>query len=1001
MAEPAHLDDRWTEEDLKARVLLPWLQAHGIGPDELKCEESFTIQLGRHRHEVAHGFARAGARGRYDVLVRRGGRNLFIFETKAPTEAITSDDVGQAVSYARLVEPNVAPFCIVTNGRETRFIDTMTKKDVAVAGALPGATATISEELRREALGLFVGYSRENLTALCGAQVRARMRPFCETPDGRAPIFRPDLYAPRSEADGALQSFLEADARCFVAAGEAGAGKTSWLCSTAVRFLDEGRPIFFYQAHDLARGLFQELADDLNWGLTVHRETEQAARRMLDIFRDTTVLVLVDGLDLLAADVAVQVLNDFVMRAPPGIRLIATSKPAFLDRLRHRGNAPTQFALQLRRPGGDVVFDAMTHDELSQMLGRYRTVYGFVGNVDRALLDQCRRSPFLLRVAFEVAAAEGREAITQDIDGLYRAYLASRLPAGDPPDNAIGILGRVANLMVESDAELVDEQDVRQALELRPTESMPDWPFAQHILTRAGNAPGKILIGFAWSRVRDYVAAVHGKEWAKLTTDEFRALVDATAWAGLRWEALRTYYSLATAEHRRVLDEPLHGHASRLVEIYEGLLDEHFGAFKEAFEPHEPAPGRIGFLGYLTLGSANRSIGGHGFRRLRDGDEKVMLLPSVRPMEVPGFHRDEHRWAVLGVRTLRGGGRLGDLQEAPTFEAVIDDLVEPQLKEAVEKGLLDERHSRVLLTERVLPAWFRSDAGRRTRRDGRSGFPVRLIEVFADILDDLIAKQMRQQNVERGMVPQVDLGGIRVTYHAGVSDEERVARRERAKQVASASAWRIPEELNAAAARFDWAEPRVRDLRALAGLGVTEIAAPPFERPRRRLTAKELTALAARRFKLFLDEYFELVGKNFPTLAGQLRLYAIMPVTCFVEARPEVPDTVLYVCSDPQPTVNSVVPCDAGEITFDRASMTLRRAGEQFSVSRVIYTSLSPEFLPSKAFMPFDGDRGYCEIRALVYEQVREELKGVIAALPPEADRAKQPRSPSITRVFR
>jgi hypothetical protein len=47
-------------EEVKARVLLPWLKERGISPEELSLETSFSLRIGTSELEI-------GTRGRKDV----------------------------------------------------------------------------------------------------------------------------------------------------------------------------------------------------------------------------------------------------------------------------------------------------------------------------------------------------------------------------------------------------------------------------------------------------------------------------------------------------------------------------------------------------------------------------------------------------------------------------------------------------------------------------------------------------------------------------------------------------------------------------------------------------------------------------------------------------------------------------------------------------------------------------------------------------------------------
>src|SRR5579863_9583590 len=127
------------EAELRARVVDVWLAARGFSPDEILLESSFRIRLGRNVYVVgATGERRypAHARGRADYLVRTvDGRNLFVVETKSPSEDLDEEMRDQAISYARLVaDGDIAPFAILTNGRNAEIYDTVTRELISNEG---------------------------------------------------------------------------------------------------------------------------------------------------------------------------------------------------------------------------------------------------------------------------------------------------------------------------------------------------------------------------------------------------------------------------------------------------------------------------------------------------------------------------------------------------------------------------------------------------------------------------------------------------------------------------------------------------------------------------------------------------------------------------------------------------------------------------------------------------------------------------------------------------
>ena len=108
-----------TEEDIKAKIILPYIQDLGFDVSEITLEKSFRIRVGKTTH----------ATGRLDILCKRHNKNLFVIELKSDGLPITNDDRDQGISYARLLD-DIAPFTIVTNGIATKVYDSITKEEI-------------------------------------------------------------------------------------------------------------------------------------------------------------------------------------------------------------------------------------------------------------------------------------------------------------------------------------------------------------------------------------------------------------------------------------------------------------------------------------------------------------------------------------------------------------------------------------------------------------------------------------------------------------------------------------------------------------------------------------------------------------------------------------------------------------------------------------------------------------------------------------------------------
>src|SRR5689334_15162859 len=108
------------EEEIRSKLLLPFLNDLGFDLSEISLEKSFSIRLGKSKHTI---------RGRSDILCKRNGKNLFIIELKNDSISIDQEDIDQGISYARLLT-DIAPFTIITNGKTTRIFDSISREEI-------------------------------------------------------------------------------------------------------------------------------------------------------------------------------------------------------------------------------------------------------------------------------------------------------------------------------------------------------------------------------------------------------------------------------------------------------------------------------------------------------------------------------------------------------------------------------------------------------------------------------------------------------------------------------------------------------------------------------------------------------------------------------------------------------------------------------------------------------------------------------------------------------
>ena len=107
-----------TEEDVKFKFLVPYLEARGYKQAHIDFNVAIEVHEGRKKTTI---FADA-------IVYTNASRNapLIVCETKSPTEILDRQAREQAISYARLL-PRIAPLVLLTNGSQAQVFHTLHK----------------------------------------------------------------------------------------------------------------------------------------------------------------------------------------------------------------------------------------------------------------------------------------------------------------------------------------------------------------------------------------------------------------------------------------------------------------------------------------------------------------------------------------------------------------------------------------------------------------------------------------------------------------------------------------------------------------------------------------------------------------------------------------------------------------------------------------------------------------------------------------------------------
>ena len=108
-----------SEEDVKAKVVIPYLKKLGYKDNQIFLNVPIKAWLGR-QSKIVYA----------DLVVKDKTNAIIIVETKKPGTQIEEMHKEQAISYARQYDPRAVPIVVVTNGVQTKIYDVRTKKEI-------------------------------------------------------------------------------------------------------------------------------------------------------------------------------------------------------------------------------------------------------------------------------------------------------------------------------------------------------------------------------------------------------------------------------------------------------------------------------------------------------------------------------------------------------------------------------------------------------------------------------------------------------------------------------------------------------------------------------------------------------------------------------------------------------------------------------------------------------------------------------------------------------
>jgi len=982
---------QYSEEDIKQKFVMPYLGRIGFDDNELTFEKSFRIKLPRRSYLVDTAAEIGSAQARLDILVTHNGKNLFVVEVKTDSAELTEDDRDQAITYCRLLH-QLAPVAIVTNGRDTKIYNAIDKSEIPQwdKGRILAYDPKVDlQAIYQEALEHFVGYSIENVRIFCRGQVDATMKPLLGSREEPHKKYVPEVYVASKQLTRAVAEFLQSDKSVFALIGDSGSGKTCAMCGLAKAYL-ETHPVLFYRARNLTKDLICSVADDFNWEFSAQTNAIALFKKLTRLFGNRQVLIFVDAVDEWENSQRVELLGEIARHlVGRNIKVILSCRTELWPRFLSAAGIPSDFSEYVfasdgTRPGYKLTnFD---QSEFIDLLNRYRMFYGFTGTIENEVLKECRQSPFLLRIVFEVARQLNSARLTLSARQVYDQYyqgVLERIPDLQR-DIARRIILALAKLQLQRNEDISGESDIRQALSLSITEDIPQSLFEASILERSHSGPDA-YIGFYFRKLRDYLIAFQVESWDRRETVAFRKVWEEKFWFGVKLQASLLFYQIADEGKKAAMDFPHRDLATKYLALYESILERHFSGIRVRFLPH--TSDRIGLVGVLDLSA--RRIVAFGFIPIKPEEQPVRFVPTLG--HIWGKQESDLPF-MYGVRILRSCSWSDWGNDQLLVETVLEDEIVTTLKELVRGGMLDESRCKYLPLERAigLVAVLQKNLhGIEDTRALSQYLPISFDKIELGLQYARAWRQFQHQMIQKKASQRTVHADGSVSYSVQLTQEDRDELHSQAKVAA------MNQDMPTTVVRdftSEQAEQLLED--ALVALkrrsaAIEELILPDWDNTTGNLRyvwdfwkEETLATWIPRLYESFLSDYKAIVEVNFSTLKEHFELYSLMPVQYFVAVdRGTSPLGIeTYLCSGDEGGANQVTVCEMSDLKDAADGGLVNWKGRQYTIHSSHSTSLASIMCPPD-YYPFRFPAEHAILRHQVYSQILRELPIAVSKL--------------------
>ena len=385
------------EEEVKNKIIIPFLNSIGFDSQQLSFEKNFNLCLGK---RLISG-KDLKFNGRFDILVKINNNPFILFELKRSDKKLDKKDIEQALSYSKLVE-GIVPYTMLTNGTEFKIYNTFSGEEIEKVNNLDvNIKISIEESLkyRFEALKNIICFSEENLYKVLE---KINESEFNKLKNDK---YIPELYVEREDIIELFDQYLnDLNTQIFLLKGESGTGKTNEICRLVEKEMKRNI-VLFYNACYINKPIKDNIVEDFNMNFSEQLSSRQMFERIDLIANETNkkVVIFIDAIDeLIAFENPIIEIDKFLnsIKDFSNIKVCFSCRSSFIETFESIRGVKSNFSIMKKMC---IELQEFSKEQKEQLIKNYSKFYNTTvdENVREHLINNIDNG-FLFRIIFQV-----------------------------------------------------------------------------------------------------------------------------------------------------------------------------------------------------------------------------------------------------------------------------------------------------------------------------------------------------------------------------------------------------------------------------------------------------------------------------------------------------------------------------------------------------------------------------------------------------------------------